>query len=263
MDDLSQHHQTVDQVVEVLHSCRSLLFITGAGISADSGLPTYRGVGGLYDVDTTEEGLPIEEILSGQMFSQSPALTWKYLLQIARACRGASFNRAHAVLAEMEQHFERVWVLTQNVDGFHRAAGSRNVIDIHGDLHEIRCTSCDFQTQVANDRDPDLPPRCPLCQAVLRPNVVLFGELLPTEKVEQLFRELRTGFDAVFSVGTSSVFEYVSSPIKLAKHAGRPTVEINPDTTGVSHLVDIRIPLRASIALQAMWQRFTASANQS
>ncbi|HPM81943.1 MAG TPA: Sir2 family NAD-dependent protein deacetylase, partial [Candidatus Anammoximicrobium sp.] len=105
----------VDRVVDLLGDCRSLLFITGAGISADSGLPTYRGIGGLYDVDLTEDGLAIEDILSGPMIRQDPELTWKYLIQIARAARGSRYNRGHEVIAEMEQHFERVWTLTQNV----------------------------------------------------------------------------------------------------------------------------------------------------
>src|ERR1700722_17032770 len=112
--------QTIDRIVDHLRRPRSILFVTGAGMSADSGLPTYRGVGGLYECDQTEEGFAIEEMLSGEMFHQRPALTWKYLRQIEQACRGAKFNRGHAVIAAMDQHFPRVWRLTQNVDAFHR-----------------------------------------------------------------------------------------------------------------------------------------------
>lgn len=122
MVDLDSHQESVAQVAELLRKCDDLLFITGAGISAESGLPTYRGVGGLYDVDTTTEGFSIEEILSGEMLRESPQLTWKYLMQIGSACRGATFNRAHQVLAEMEERFDRVCIVTQNVDGFHSAA---------------------------------------------------------------------------------------------------------------------------------------------
>ena len=134
--------QTIDRIVDHLGRTRSILFVTGAGMSADSGLPTYRGVGGLYECDETEEGLPIEEMLSGAMFRQRPGWTWKYPREIEHACRGATFNRGHAVIAEMERHFPRVWTLTQNVDGFHRAAGSQNVIAIYGDLHALHCTKC-------------------------------------------------------------------------------------------------------------------------
>src|ERR1700756_1361535 len=112
-------HQAIERVVELLRQSRSLLFITGAGISADSGLPTYRGIGGLYNANTTEDGQPIEELLSGPTFRRRPDLTWKYLKQIEQASRGAKFNRGHEVIAQMEARFERVWTLTQNVDGFH------------------------------------------------------------------------------------------------------------------------------------------------
>src|SRR5258708_4606751 len=101
--------QTVDRIAEHLLRCRSVLFVTGAGMSADSGLPTYRGVGGLYDHGETQEGFAIEEMLSGAMFRHRPEWTWKYLRQIESACRGATFNRGHAVIAEMERHFPRVW----------------------------------------------------------------------------------------------------------------------------------------------------------
>jgi NAD-dependent deacetylase len=258
MDDNSG---AIDVVVERLAGSRSLLFITGAGMSADSGLPTYRGIGGLYNAGDTEEGYPIEVLLSGAMMRRRPDLTWKYLAQIAHACRHATFNRGHQVIAEMERHFDRVWTLTQNVDGFHRQAGSRNLIDIHGDLHELICTACaDRQTLVA-DRwlELTIPPRCARCGGLVRPDVVLFGEMLPLEKVARLSEELARGFDMVFSIGTTSVFPYIAEPVELARRAGQTTVEINPDKSEVSHLVDIKLPLEAAAALDLIWQRWHAS----
>src|SRR6476660_6096128 len=103
--------ETVEHIVARLLKCDSILFVTGAGMSADSGLPTYRGVGGLYNSGDTEEGPPIEEMLSGAMFHRQPHSTWKYLRQVEAACRGATYNRGHAVLAEIERHFSRVWTL--------------------------------------------------------------------------------------------------------------------------------------------------------
>jgi NAD-dependent deacetylase len=247
---------TVERIVERLQRCRSILFITGAGLSADSGLPTYRGVGGLYNSGETEEGLAIEEMLSGAMFIQQPEWTWKYLRQVENACRGATFNRGHTVLAEMERRFPRVWTLTQNVDGFHRAAGSRNVIDIHGDLRMIRCTSCPHRVTVEDYSGFTEMPRCPGCTAILRPDVVLFGEALPADRVRELQYQLREGFDIVFSVGTSSLFPYISLPVELAVQRDKPSVEINPDTTRVSGLVTYRLALGAAVALDAIWTRF-------
>ena len=94
--------ETSAAIARVLSDCRSILFVTGAGVSADSGVPTYRGIGGLYEVEHPEEGFPIEEILSGPMLASNPELTWKYLAQIAEAARGSQFNRAHEVIAEIE-----------------------------------------------------------------------------------------------------------------------------------------------------------------
>jgi NAD-dependent deacetylase len=248
--------QTVDWIAQRLLRCRSLLFITGAGMSADSGLPTYRGVGGLYNSGETEEGFAIEELLSGEMLCEHPEWTWKYLRQIEAACRGAAHNRGHTVIAEMEQHFPRVWTLTQNVDGFHRAAGSRNVIAIHGDLHAIRCTNCMHQFTVADYAGLPELPRCEICAAVLRPEVVLFGERLPESGFGELKRQLREGFDIVFSIGTTSVFPYIALPVELALQREKPSVEINPATTRVSDLVMYRLELGASVALEAIWARY-------
>jgi len=254
MDDIDNHISAIERVVHLLGESRSLLLITGAGISADSGLPTYRGIGGLYNVNDTEEGMPIEVLLSGQTLRAAPELTWKYLAQIASACCGATFNRAHQVAAEMENHFERVWTLTQNVDGFHRAAGSKNVIEIHGDLHDLMCTVCGFRDSVTDYTELDIPPLCPGCHSILRPDVVLFGEMLPAAKVQLLYQELAEGFDLVFTIGTTSVFPYISEPVRMAKQLGRPTVEINPGTTDVSHVVDVKLPLRAAPAMDAIWE---------
>jgi NAD-dependent deacetylase len=243
----------VDRVIDHLSKARSVLFITGAGISAESGVPTYRGIGGLYNDQPAEGELSIEAVLSGITFQLKPELTWKHLHRIENACRGAKFNRAHEVLSRFEGCFERCWVLTQNVDGFHRAAGSRNVIDIHGDLHQLLCTKCEFAERVADYAHLEPCPRCPKCGAVLRPDVVLFGELLPFEKTQTLKRELKTGFDVVFSIGTSSQFPYITQPVVAAARERRTTVEINPGHTTLSRIVDVRLETGAVAACEALW----------
>src|SRR5262245_40048728 len=248
--------ETIDRIVDHLGRARSILFVTGAGMSADSGLPTYRGVGGLYEREETEEGFAIEEMLSGEMFQKRPAWTWKYLRQIEEACRGAKFNRGHAVIAEMEEHFPRVWTLTQNVDGFHRDAGSRNVIAIHGELHQIRCTGCPWCGTVRDYLHLTDLPRCGSCSAVLRPDVVLFGAMLPDAGLRELKNQLHEGFDLVFSIGTTSVFPYISFPVEVARQRDKPTVEINPGTTRVSAMVRYRLALGAAVALDVIWKRY-------
>lgn len=243
----------IDAIAGVLTRCQSALFVTGAGLSADSGLPTYRGVGGLYHDRATDDGMPIESVLSGEMFERHPERVWKHVHEIELACRGAKPNRGHEVIAALEQKIPRVVVVTQNVDGFHRDAGSTNVIELHGDIHVLRCTNCRWRERVADFSRLTLPPKCPQCRALVRPDVVLFGEALPADPFTRLEQELGAGFDIVFSVGTTAMFPYIARPILLAKSEGKPTVEINPGQTDLSDVVDFRVKAPARTALRALW----------
>ncbi len=236
-------------------SSQRLLFITGAGISADSGLPTYRGIGGLYERDLTEEGLRIEEALSGEVFALRPDINWKYLAQIEAACRGVAPNAAHAAIAAIERRCPGSLVFTQNIDGLHRRAGSRNLIEIHGDLQHLVCTRCEYQMHAQTLEGWPIPPRCPECGAIARPRVVLFGEALPPGAMERFRDALGEGFDAVFTIGTSSAFPYIAQPVVWAVRNGIPTVEINPVQTVVSEIVDLRIPLGAAQAMSEILER--------
>jgi NAD-dependent deacetylase len=250
--------EIADAVAGVLIRSKRALFITGAGLSADSGLPTYRGIGGLYADADPDEGLPIETLLSGEMMRKKPEVTWKYIHQVELACRGAEPNRGHTILADLEKRLARVVIFTQNVDGFHRAAGSSNVIEIHGNLHDLRCTKCAWHTHVEDFSRLALPPKCPECRAIVRPDVVLFGEALPPAPFNRFEDELARGFDVVFSIGTSSLFPYIARPVLVAKSEGVPTVEINPGKTELSDVVDYRIQATAKTALKAIWAAYRA-----
>lgn len=251
----------INEVVKLLSVSRSILFITGAGISADSGLPTYRGVSGLYNDRTTEDGLSIKTALSGDILRTSPEITWKYICQIEERCRNACFNRGHKVIAEMENCFERVWVLTQNVDGFHQAAGSKNVIDIHGDIHHLYCQYCGWEERFDDFSTLTIPPPCPKCQSIVRPDVVFFGEILPEFKLKRLFTQLERGFDLYFSIGTTSVFPYIMQPMLLASYQGKATIEINPGQTEISHFVDFKINQSAAETLNILWELYNGLRN--
>ena len=227
--------------------------------SAESGLPTYRGRDGLYRAQQeTPHGLSIEQALSGAMLRVKPEITWHYLLELEKTGRHATPNRGHRVIAEMDEYFDAVWVLTQNVDGLHQRAGSRNVLDVHGNLHELQCTRCGCQTTTPDYAHLSLPPRCEECGGVIRPRVVLFGEELPSEKLGRLWDELATGFDVIFSIGTSSLFEYIIEPVRVGQARGIPTVEINPETTAVSSIVDFKIRGSAGAVLDLIWERYLA-----
>ena len=233
-----------------LRALRRVLFITGAGISADSGLPTYRGVGGLYNDEATEDGMAIEEALSGACFAARPDITWKYLAQIEHNCRQAAPNAAHRAIAALDDSHEVV-VLTQNIDGLHSQAGSRNLIEIHGTLAERYCTQCGAAADTA---DAAIPPRCHQCGGIVRPNVVLFGEMLPERAISRLYRELDTGFDMVFVIGTTAVFPYIAEPVLRAVQRGAPTVEINPAHTFLSNRVSWHVAAGAAEAMTAIYE---------
>lgn len=247
--------RTLDAVADLVGHADRILFITGAGISADSGLPTYRGVGGLYHQRLTDDGLSIEAALSGAMMIARPDIAWKYIAEIEANCRGAQPNIAHRIVAALERERRGVCVLTQNVDGLHRLAGSRNLIEIHGTIHRLRCTECPHARNVPDFSDMMIPPACPLCGGVLRPDVVLFDEMLPAREIVRLEGVLSHGVDLVVSIGTTSVFPYIAGPVWWAREVGVPTVEINPGDTEVSAIVMHRLAMRAAEAMPEIWRR--------
>lgn len=243
--------RNIARLVEALGQAERTLIITGAGLSADSGLPTYRGLGGLYNGHTAE-GLPIEAALSGPMLTRDPALCWKYLAELGKACLGARPNAGHHAIADYQRRAPGCWVLTQNIDGYHRAAGSppERLIEIHGELQPLFCQRC-------GSPDPELdahlgrplPPRCAQCGGVLRPPVVLFEEMLPAQALETLQREVVRGFDVVLAVGTTASFPYIVEPILRTRQQGGFTAEINPGETELSGIFDVRLAASAADVL--------------
>lgn len=246
--------QDILRVAQAIERAERILIITGAGLSADSGLPTYRGLGGLYN-GLTAEGLPIERALSGPMLQRNPALCWKYLAELGRACLGAQPNAGHTAIAELQRRKPHCWVLTQNIDGYHLAAGSppERLIEIHGQLAPLYCQSCGMEScDMASHLTGSLPPTCAQCGGVLRPPVVLFEEMLPEQALEQLYDELHRGFDVVLAVGTTASFPYIVEPLLQASRNGGFTVEVNPALTDLSAVVDVRLAGRALDVLPAL-----------
>ncbi|NEQ66617.1 MAG: NAD-dependent protein deacylase [Symploca sp. SIO2D2] len=245
-------------VADCLEKAESILFIAGAGLSADSGLPTYRGVGGLFEGVLTQEGIPIEEAISNKMLQTRPEVTWKYLWQIGAACHKAKFNRAHEVIAQIESWKPDTWVLTQNIDGFERDAGSKNLIEVHGRLSELYCVDCSYRTTaeelLAGYSQPmDLPPKCPVCGGLIRPDIELFGEHHMSSS-EETFKMLDNAtIDLIFLIGTSRDYPYITKPLYKARGLNRPIVEINPAETALSEIADYHIRSTAADTLDKLW----------
>jgi NAD-dependent deacetylase len=241
-------------VARAIENAERILVITGAGLSADSGLPTYRGINGLYN-GLTAEGMPIEEALSGPVLRDNPALCWKYLAELGRACLGAGPNAGHLAIAELQRRKPQCWVLTQNIDGFHRRAGSPEdrLISIHGDIEPLYCQSCGAQdSNLLAALERGLPPKCQACAGILRPPVVLFEEMLPEPAIDLLYSELNKGFELVLVIGTSASFPYIYEPVLRTRRAGGITVEINPDLTALSRNVDVRLEGKALDVLEKL-----------
>ncbi len=227
-----------DDLREALRGVRTMGAITGAGVSAESGIQTYRGKGGLYD--DPAEGDRTVDALSGPTLRRDPDRTWHVVAELARRSVAARPNPGHEALARIEDALPRFVLLTQNVDGLHRAAGSRNVIDIHGDVLDTRCMTCDATGRLtpAALRELDAAPACESCGGTLRPDAVLFGEMLPPAKVARM----QAAFyddppDLVVIAGTTAVFPYIAEPVVWAAQNGRLTIEVNPEPTFVSEAV--------------------------
>jgi len=231
---------------------RSVAVLTGAGVSAESGVPTFRGEGGLW------RNYRAEDLATPQAFRRDPALVWEWYDWRRGLVGGCQPNAAHETLAEMEEAFPDLTLVTQNVDGLHRLAGSRKVLELHGNIWRLRCTrGCRPNWEDRRVPLPAIPPMCPDCGALARPDVVWFGESLPR-------RELEAAFDAagrcqlMLVVGTSAVVQPAASLPVMALDRGAYVVEVNPQPTPLSALVDEAIRARAAQALPGWWRAWRA-----
>jgi NAD-dependent deacetylase len=211
--------------------------LTGAGISAASGVPTFRGAEGLW------KQFRAEELATPQAFARDPRLVWEWYdwrRQLIAACRP---NAGHDVLAAWSTRFPNFTLITQNVDGLHERAGSRGVLRMHGSIWEVACWSgCDGSpSRWMDDSVPlgEIPPHCRYCGGLIRPGVVWFGEALDPEIVTRCLEA--TTCDVFLTVGTSAVVYPAASLIEEARKRGAYTVEINLEPTPASNVVDIAV----------------------
>jgi NAD-dependent deacetylase len=227
-----------------LARARAVTVLTGAGISADSGVPTFRGDGGLW------RNFRAEELATPEAFERDPRLVWEWYNWRRELIATKRPNPAHTALAGLERDIQRFWLITQNVDGLHRAAGSTKLSEIHGNIWKVRCTEC---ARVDDNREVPIPmlPRCRRCGGLLRPHIVWFGESLAEE-------DLRCSYDALGScevlliIGTSGIVYPAASFAPVAKSAGAFVAELNLDSTPNSDIVDIAIQGRAKDLVPAL-----------
>jgi len=215
---------------ERLYSASRPLFMTGSGISAESGVPTFRGEDGLW------KGANPQELATPGAFNKDPWHVWQWYDWRRSIIAKVSPSAAHLAMALFRQDAGGVPVITQNVDGLHQMAGSTDVFELHGSIWRLRCVSCALEGE---DRVTGIsgPPIC-TCGGMQRPGVVWFGEALP-EDVLRRSMELAGAADVVLVVGTSGVVQPAASLVGMAKEAGAFIVEVNPDSTPLTSLADI------------------------
>jgi len=228
----------MQDLIARLRAAQSVLVLTGSGISAESGLPTFRGVNGLWRTHR------VEELASPEGFARDPQLVWTWYNERNAAHRRAQPNAGHYALAALEERYRDFTLATQNVDSLHLRAGSRNVLELHGALRTARCTGCDAREPLDScGLELDRIEHC--CGGRLRPDIVWFGEPLPSDAWEHACAAADRA-EVILVVGTSAVV-YPAAALALRRDAF--VAEINPETTAISDRADCVVRETAAASL--------------
>ncbi len=219
-----------ESTISRLREAESVVFFTGAGISAESGIPTFRGKDGIWNK------LKPEELANFNAFLRNPEMVWEWYDHRKKIIHGSQPNNAHKAIAEMQDLFKEVTVVTQNIDNFHRRAGSRTVYELHGNIERNYCIEC------KTFYNEELPmqgkiPKCTKCGGLIRPDIVWFGEYLPQDQFKASEKAARD-CDVFFVVGTSAVVYPAASLIYVARESGAYIIEVNIEETEISYLAD-------------------------
>jgi NAD-dependent protein deacetylases, SIR2 family len=219
------------ELISLLGGASKLVALTGAGASQESGLRTFRDAQtGLW-----AQYKP-EELASPEAFGRDPKLIWDWYAWRREAVKGVRPNAGHYALVEMEKRSPQFTLITQNVDGLHRMAGSQNVFELHGNIQRVRCADCYTFAEIWDD-DSESVPRCRECGGLLRPDVVWFGEALPRDQLEGAVDAARS-CDVFFSIGTSGVVQPAASLAFAAHNRGAVVVEVNAEPTPLTSKAD-------------------------
>ncbi|MCP5196841.1 MAG: NAD-dependent deacylase [Gammaproteobacteria bacterium] len=233
------------ELIACLRAARRIVVLTGAGISAESGVPTFR---------EAQTGLWMrynpEELATSKAFQHNPRLVWEWYAWRQERVRQAEPNPGHLALVDMEGHATEFTLITQNVDGLHRRAGSHQVLELHGNLFRAKCFNEDRPVENWPDSD-DIPPCCPHCGGLLRPDVVWFGESLPAATLRAA-EQAAANAEIFFSIGTSALVYPAADLPFAALNAGATVVEINPQPTPLSQYATFSLNGAAGIILPVL-----------
>jgi NAD-dependent deacetylase len=236
-----------ETVIEQLAAASHVAVLTGAGVSAESGIPTFRSPGGLWKT------FKPEQLATPEAFASDPATVWEWYRHRRRIIAESAPNAGHQILAAWEKHFAHFCLVTQNVDNLHSRAGSRNICELHGNIFRSRCHSCGKAADdTASEADSEIP-RC-ACGGLIRPEVVWFGEALPTPIVEKAWNAVALA-EVFLSVGTAGVVFPAAGLVEVARRGGAFLIEINPEETEMSPLFDVTLRGASGIILPAIAER--------
>lgn len=242
--------EKVELVRERLALARRVVVLTGAGISAESGVPTFRGEGGLW------RQYRAVDLATPEAFARDPQLVWEFYNWRREVLAPLGPNPGHRALVELEPEFSSFTLVTQNIDGLHQKAGSRSVLELHGNIWHVRCLSCG---RVREDRSVLSPmPRCEDCGGLLRPHVVWFGENLDPGILTRAFDVMKTA-DFMMVIGTSGTVEPAASMGMLARRNGAYLVEVNLDPTPYTTFYDVSILGKSGEVLPRICTRLRSS----
>jgi len=227
-----------DELLSMFDRARNVAVLTGAGISAESGVPTFRG-GGDNEI-WAWRGRPVTELSSAEMIATDPKLVWEWFDYRRGMLSSIEPNPGHNALAEWERRFEGFALITQNIDDLHRAAGSLNVLELHGNIWRARCLRCASTFEARESPLEENPPRCLACGGPARPDVVLFGEMLPDGVFERA-EEAAARADLFFVIGTSAVVYPAAGLPITAKRRGARVIEVNAEMTDISFIADVTL----------------------
>jgi NAD-dependent deacetylase len=238
----------LSEIRKRIKSCERVCVFTGAGVSAESGIPTFRDAGGLW------ENYRAEDLVTPEAFARDPVLVWRWHVWLQGLSFNTKPNPAHIAIAEMDRTFPEFLLITQNIDDLHERAGTKRMVKLHGDIMQMSCLDCLRVIQLTEPLDAssftsrDSLPKCPECGSACRPNVVWFGELLPIEPPE-IGRRFSETCDLFLIVGTSGVVSGGYGFTQLARMAGAFIIEVNPEESALSYLADATIRKPAGEAL--------------
>jgi NAD-dependent deacetylase len=238
-----------EQLLEKLLECEHVAALTGAGVSAESGIQTFRDADGLWNK------MNPMELASAEGFLANPELVWNWYKQRREIIASKKPNPGHYAIAEMQGLFPKFTLITQNIDRLHQAAGSENVFELHGNIVDNHCINC--KAPYTDEIEPELksPPKCKECGGNVRPSVVWFGEMLPAEALRNA-QLAASVCDVFFTVGTSAeVYPAADLPL-IALRNGAYVVEVNPNRTSISKYLHLTLEANSAVVMPALVEKF-------